>query len=56
MPLGYLDDHHYALRFLNSYEWDYDRAYQAILKKEDWLKQTLIPALEDFSGAAELQN
>jgi len=34
VPRGYLDEHHYALRYLNSFHWDYPLTYKNILLKE----------------------
>jgi len=50
LPLGfrYDDEHHEELRFLNTQEWDYQKAYDSILDYDRWLRQELIPVLSDY--------
>ena len=44
IPAGYLDEHRYALRFLNP-DNDNDSAYDLILQMDEWLSESFIPAM-----------
>lgn len=57
LPHSFLDDHHYALRYLNSLNWDYNQTYEALMAKEKWLVEKFIPALEKYpDGGVNLQS
>ena len=48
LPKGYLDDHNYALRYLNTTKGDFQAAYDLIIQKENWLVDDFIPNLENI--------
>ena len=48
LPLGFSDEHHEELRFLNTLGREYEHALERISDYDRWLKQELVPILEDF--------
>ena len=48
LPKGYLDQHNFAMRFLNP-DNDYETAYDLILEKEQWLTESFIPAMGNIT-------
>jgi len=48
LPLGYADEHNYDLRYLTQSNWDMEKAYEVIIENERFLREEMLPILDNF--------